>query len=202
MLGDLGTSSTIFEIRKTTTKARTTERHKVKPTKSKRVWGTAILSLAVLMSFETPAAGFPSQFTVEPGFDRPGADYENFEQTGSFQSPGLCRDACDSQPQCRSFTYVKPGIAGPKARCWLKNTVPPPVESLCCISGVKGGRPPQSAVRKTRLAWQGWDVDKVGHETTDGQPDGQFDQHFRLFLTLESPQVPYLWDRWGGNLGA
>jgi len=128
------------------------------------------------------------RYTVEEGFDRPGADYENFEQTGEFQSPGLCRDACYSQPQCRSFTYTKPGVAGPKARCWLKNAIPPPVESLCCISGVKGARPPQPAVRKTRLAWQGSDADQVGHQTTDGQPDGRPDQHLRLSLMLPSPQ--------------
>lgn len=128
------------------------------------------------------------RYTVEPGFDRPGADYENFEQTSDFQSPVLCRDACFSQPQCRSFTYVKPGIAGPKARCWLKNAVPPSVESLCCISGVKGGKPPQPAIRKTRLTWQGLDADKVGPETTAGQPDGRLDQHFRLFLALASSQ--------------
>lgn len=128
------------------------------------------------------------RYTVEEGFDRPGADYENFEQTSEFQSPSLCRDACYSQPKCRSFTYTKPGVAGPKARCWLKNAIPPPVESLCCISGVKGARPPQPAVRKTRLAWQGLDADKVGHENTDGQPDGRPDQHLRLSLTLDSPQ--------------
>lgn len=164
-----------------------------------QAWYAAMLSFTILIPCNAVAAGADPQditivevgserYTVEPGFDRPGADYKNFEQTGEFQSPVLCQDACFSQPQCRSFTYTKPGVAGPKARCWLKNAVPPPVESLCCVSGVKGGKPPQPAVRKTRLAWQGLDADKVGHETKDGQPDGRPDQHFRLFLTLESPQ--------------
>ena len=142
----------------------------------------------------TPSQDIPivqtgsERYTVEEGFDRPGADYENFEQTSAFQSPDLCRDACYSQPQCRSFTYVKPGIQGPQARCWLKNAVPPPVENLCCISGVKGARPPQPAHKTIQLVWYGWDTDKVGRQTTDGQPDGSPDQHMRLSVTLTSPQ--------------
>jgi hypothetical protein len=31
---------------------------------------------------------------------------------------------------------VQPGVQGPNARCWLKNSVPPPVASNCCVSGV------------------------------------------------------------------
>ena len=39
--------------------------------------------------------------------------------------PGLCEGACAKDPKCRAFTYVHPGVQGPKARCWLKHGVPP-----------------------------------------------------------------------------
>ena len=31
--------------------------------------------------------------------------------------PELCRDACWRDAQCRAFTYVRPGVQGPNARC-------------------------------------------------------------------------------------
>src|SRR5712692_9608661 len=78
-------------------------------------------SLALLLLLPTLAAAqnFSERYTYEPGFDRPGSDYETFEQTSEFQSHELCRDACFSQPKCKSYTYVKPGVAGPKAFCRL-----------------------------------------------------------------------------------
>src|SRR5207237_8212495 len=39
--------------------------------------------------------------------------------------------------QCRAWTYVKPGVQGNLARCWLKNQVPNPVRNATfAISGV------------------------------------------------------------------
>jgi hypothetical protein len=58
-------------------------------------------------------------------FDLPAADYN------------LCRDKCDKNPRCRAYTYVKPGVQGIHARCWLKNGVPAQVDNANCISGVK-----------------------------------------------------------------
>ncbi len=133
-----------------------------------------------------PAAAFPDRYTQEDGFDRPGADYESFEQTGDYQAHVLCRDACESQPRCKSYTYVKPGVEGPNARCRLKSAVPAPVESLCCISGVKGGKPKEPAVPSLALQWLGWDADEVGRE--GGGPDGAPDHRLRLSFELQSPQ--------------
>lgn len=133
-----------------------------------------------------PAATFPDRYTQEEGFDRPGADYETFEQTGEYQSHELCRDACESQPRCRSYTYVKPGVDGEKARCRLKSAVPPPVESACCISGVKGGKPKKPAVPSLTLQWLGWDADEVGRQ--GGGPDGAPDHRLRLSMHLKRAQ--------------
>ncbi len=71
----------------------------------------------------------------EIGVNRPGGDYADFSSTAN--SAFLCFGACALQPWCQAWTYVKPGYQGPNARCWLKNSVPPPVADACCTSGVK-----------------------------------------------------------------
>ena len=150
---------------------------------------SAIAPIALALTFSwlaSPAAAFPNRYTQEDGFDRPGADYETFEQTGDYQSHVLCRDACESQPRCRSYTYVRPGVEGAKARCRLKSAVPTPVESSCCISGVKGGKPKQPAVPSFSLQWLGWDADEVGRQ--GGGPDGAPDHRLRLSLHPKTAQ--------------
>jgi len=71
----------------------------------------------------------------EPNIDRPGADYRTFELRAP--APEQCRDACWNETQCRAFTYVRPGVQGPHARCGLKSAVPPARPADCCLSGVK-----------------------------------------------------------------
>jgi hypothetical protein len=83
----------------------------------------------------TPTAAPPMPAGLESGVDRPGSDYRNFDLSSA--SPSLCQQACNDDPGCRAFTYVKPGFQGPSARCWLKNTVPAATPSECCVSGVK-----------------------------------------------------------------
>ncbi len=72
---------------------------------------------------------------TDENIDRPGGDYQDYD----LSSPNIeiCRQACQDDPNCKAFTYVKPGNQGEKARCWLKNIVPQPMTSTCCISGVK-----------------------------------------------------------------
>jgi len=73
--------------------------------------------------------------TVEKDTDRPGGDYRNFIMEKS--NANDCRKTCKADVQCRAYTYVKPGIQGPKARCWLKSVQPAPVPNECCESGIK-----------------------------------------------------------------
>ncbi|MCJ7444720.1 MAG: PAN domain-containing protein [Methanotrichaceae archaeon] len=68
--------------------------------------------------------------------DRPGSDYTNLELAKA--DPNLCAQMCTAEPQCRAWTYVKPGYQGSNAQCWLKNNVPDQVPAECCVSGVKG----------------------------------------------------------------
>jgi hypothetical protein len=88
---------------------------------------------------EPPAApGVGREIPVGQPFEldtnRPGHDYKNFDLP--HPEPELCRDACLNDPQCRAFTYIKPGVQGPNAHCWLKKAVPPAEHAPCCISGV------------------------------------------------------------------
>jgi len=78
--------------------------------------------------------------TLEYDVDRPGSDYRDFDLPQAMAE--ACRDACAGDPQCRAFTYVKPGVQGPNARCWLKESVPQGGPSSCCVSGVKAAGPP------------------------------------------------------------
>ena len=74
-------------------------------------------------------------FPVEHDTDRPGGDFHNFDLPQPRHE--LCRDACAAAPNCRAYTYVKPGVQRPNARCWLKSIVPPAMTSQCCISGAR-----------------------------------------------------------------
>jgi len=71
---------------------------------------------------------------LEYNVDRPGSDYRNFDLREA--RPELCQWACAAEAGCVAFTYVKPGVQGPAARCWLKSRVPTAVSSGCCVSGV------------------------------------------------------------------
>jgi hypothetical protein len=69
----------------------------------------------------------------EDGVNRPGADYMNYEAR-YWQD---CEVGCTRESMCKSWTYVRAGVQGPKARCWLKRTVARPVADAHTISGVK-----------------------------------------------------------------
>jgi PAN domain len=64
--------------------------------------------------------------------NRPGGDLRNGTASDAVQ----CSYSCVDEQRCRAFTWVRPGIQGPQAQCWLKSTVPSPVRNACCTSGV------------------------------------------------------------------
>jgi hypothetical protein len=87
----------------------------------------------------TPPGGTSPGEQISPGMennmDRPGMDYSSFDLASP--QPNLCKQTCDGDPNCKAYTYVRPGYQGDFARCWLKNGVPSAVQAECCISGVK-----------------------------------------------------------------
>lgn len=86
--------------------------------------------------------------TVEPNTDRGGADYISHDLPAP--DPALCRKACDQDPKCRAYTYVKPGVQGPLARCYLKDPAPAARPNECCVSGVKTATPALQATPSTQ----------------------------------------------------
>lgn len=72
---------------------------------------------------------------AEVGIDRRGGDYRSFDLP--VDAPALCASQCAQEGQCRAWTYVKPGVQGPLARCWLKNVVPAPSRDANTVSGVR-----------------------------------------------------------------
>lgn len=71
---------------------------------------------------------------MEPDTNRPGDDYTSFDLV--VPDPQACADVCREDEKCTAFTYVKPGIQGEQARCWLKSGIPDAHPDACCVSGV------------------------------------------------------------------
>jgi PAN domain len=73
------------------------------------------------------------------GYDLFGSDIAGL----NVQNTDECSAACDSNADCLAWTFVRAGLHGPSARCYLKNPVPlPSYSSVCatnydCISGLK-----------------------------------------------------------------
>jgi serine/threonine protein kinase len=65
-----------------------------------------------------------TRWNLEVDTDRIGFDYNNMYI--SKPDPDLCKQICAVDDQCQSFTYVRPGLEGDRARCYFKNGVPSP----------------------------------------------------------------------------
>jgi hypothetical protein len=74
--------------------------------------------------------------TLEPGTDRPGADYVNFDI--GRDDPLICASACAYDRNCMAWTFAPAGHwQGANAQCWLKNTIPKRTEARDLVSGVR-----------------------------------------------------------------
>jgi hypothetical protein len=82
-----------------------------------------------------PRAITLTQPSFEPGTDRMGSDYRGFALVQP--DPQLCRRACEGDAHCKAFTFVREGLKGPQAMCFLKNAIPAPRRDDCCTSGAK-----------------------------------------------------------------
>lgn len=75
--------------------------------------------------------------------DRPGGDMGppitlEFRQGSFLTFEAECEGICKNNGLCRAWTMVKPGVQGPKARCYIKDRVPAARSNTCCVSGAKG----------------------------------------------------------------
>lgn len=92
----------------------------------------ACVALAMLVA---PAIA-QQAMTIEPDWDRPGGDYENFELAPHL---GLtyCMNRCAGDPRCKAYTYVRSPGGGRPGRCYLKTYVPGVNPNGCCVSGYR-----------------------------------------------------------------
>ena len=72
---------------------------------------------------------------LEVDVDRLGMDYRRVELRAA--DPLTCQSECVGDAGCKSFTYVKPGLHGRGAVCYLKNGEPNPTPNTCCVSGLR-----------------------------------------------------------------
>jgi hypothetical protein len=69
----------------------------------------------------------------EQNTDRPGGDYTHHESAAWEE----CANACLADSRCNAWTWVKPGVQGPRGMCWLKDSVPARRPNNCCVSGYR-----------------------------------------------------------------
>lgn len=81
----------------------------------------------------TPADDWQPMYNV----DLFGSDYREINYTAAGNDWRSCKAACDGEAQCVAWTYVAPGRSE-YGQCYLKDSVPEPSNSDCCISGIKG----------------------------------------------------------------
>jgi hypothetical protein len=79
-----------------------------------------------------PASGNMAAF--EPNVDRPGYD---ITVGAPMADANGCKAACDKVWYCVAWTWVKQGVQGPNALCYVKHEIPDAVAADCCTSGVK-----------------------------------------------------------------
>lgn len=87
----------------------------------------------------------PPAGSIQQGVNLPGRDYRHFLIDGG---PEDCKAACNNeQPNCKAFTWVKPGVQDAKAVCWLKSSVPAPTNDPNCASGFADARLDSQTIR-------------------------------------------------------
>ncbi len=102
---------------------------------------TLWLGLMVVLVAALSQGAF-AQGSYEPGVDRQGSDYHNFDIQGG---PAACQSVCVNDRRCVAWTFVHQSVQGAAQRCWLKSGVPAPHGDSCCVSGV--ARSPAAAGR-------------------------------------------------------
>lgn len=152
-----------------------------------------------LLNAQQPGSGNQGQITVTKVENRniPGGDYRNFEL-----KPGepceKCMEECLKDPNCKAYTYVKPGVQGPDARCWLKSSVSNMVTDQNCISGIKEihlqltGKP-INQMEKAVFPEDALDIQKWTPENGPMMKSGvnlPGNDHHSFFIPKEQDQVP------------
>jgi hypothetical protein len=65
--------------------------------------------------------------------DFPGHDIRSLQSESAMH----CSEVCGRTKACVAWTWVRPGVQGPSAVCYLKDSAPDTVRNRCCMSGLK-----------------------------------------------------------------
>ena len=93
--------------------------------------------IAIASPAPPPTAHRAVTMTMERDTNYYGMDYNDGRLPRRNCGPECCRDACKKDRRCKAYTWVKPGVQGPTARCWLKNGVPAKSTDYNTVSGRK-----------------------------------------------------------------
>ena len=98
--------------------------------------GGAVPASAVAPAHPVPTSVSPAPVgtpgKIEQGINRFGNDFSHV----ALPTPEQCQTACQANSKCMAFSWVKPGIQGQAAQCWLKDPIPQATNDSCCVSGV------------------------------------------------------------------
>lgn len=98
-----------------------------------------LAALVMSLALVAPLCGTAfAEESADTGVNRPGRDYKDFDMEPSIAGYAPCQAACASDHWCRAWAYANSGIVGPKPHCWLKKSVPDPVNDSRFVSGVSG----------------------------------------------------------------
>jgi hypothetical protein len=127
--------------------------------------------IRILSSPPPPTARRTMTMTMEENTNYFGKDYNDGRLPREDCGPECCRDACRKDPRCKAYTWVKPGVQGPTARCWLKNAVPPKSTDHNTISGrkvVSEPAPPPTVQRGVTMTMEE-NTNYFGKDYNDGR---------------------------------
>ena len=140
-------------------------------------WRTSMIAgarhLVALMVF-LGLAGVADAQTFERDTDRPGGDLYSSTTAAHVEKPADCQLLCNRELGCRAWTWVRPGVQGPTARCWIKSSITPAVRGICCTSGTKKS-----------LAPRDWGPDDI---VSDVDLPGSDYQHFQVGGATRPPR--------------
>ena len=111
------------------------------------IFSVALATVAALASV--------SAIFAQSGYDRPGGDFSS--ATVPNGDPAVCASRCERDNRCRAWSFSYPSASGTPAMCWLKKDIVPPVESGCCVSGVRG-----AGVIEPRVGATEYSIDRTG----------------------------------------
>jgi hypothetical protein len=120
-----------------------------------------VVGLAVLLSAAGALCVAPviapaiTPALAQSGYDRPGGDFSS--ATVPNGDPSVCASRCERDNRCRAWSFSYPSASGTPAMCWLKKDVVPPVESSCCVSGVRGAGVMEPGIGATEYS-----IDRTG----------------------------------------